>query len=77
MINYFIISIISLFLSFKLIKYIASAAITNVTPYIIKLISQFPLEIFAPTIVDVITDGNLTSVEINIRQSQTKPVQFP
>ena len=45
---------------------IDNEAITNVTPYIIKLISQFPFVMFAPTIVDVITDGNLTSVDISI-----------
>ena len=41
-------------------------ATINVIAYINKLIPQFPFEIFAPTIVDVITDGNLTSVAIKI-----------
>ena len=63
---HFIISIISLFLSFILIKHINIAATINVTKYINKLNFQFPLEIFAPTIVEVITEGNLAKVEINI-----------
>lgn len=40
--------------------------IIKVTPYITHVVLKFPVEIFAPTNVDVRTEGNLTNVEINI-----------